>query len=497
MGNSNGSLSDYWAAFRKYRGLQGGYVWDWIDQGLARVDAAGHPYFAYGGDFGETPHDANFCINGLVGPDGVPHPALFELKRLVQPIRVRAIDAPRGRLEIHNEQDFTDLRWLRGRFTLDVDGRVVQRGRLARLTAPPGSSQQVQLSLRRPVLSAGETARLTLTFETNRDLPWAPRGHEVAWEQIEIPWRPRALPRGRVRKAVPVDLVEAHDRIEINSKLLELVFDKSLGQLTSLVSQGRRQLLAGPQLAVWRAATDNDGIKALGGQEWKPMGRWQSQGLADPSIETRSIRTRQREGAITVTIDQHTLGIDHVHRYRVGPDGEVFVTNTFVVPEALDDLPRLGVELTLPASLDRLRWLGRGPHESYPDRKVGARFGRFESRVADEYVPYVVPQEHGHHTDTRWLELCDASGFGLRFASDAAFGFSASHYRAAQLFAAAHTSDLRPSDAVHLHLDRLHRGLGTGSCGPDTLPRYRIRPGRYRFAYSLSVVGSASTRSAR
>jgi beta-galactosidase len=166
----------------------------------------------------------------------------------------------------------------------------------------------------------------------------------------------------------------------------------------------------------------------------------------------------------------------------------VGIASVFVVPAALDDLPRLGLVLALEPGLERLVWLGRGPHESYPDRKAGARLGRFESTVSEQLVPYGMPQEHGHHTETRWLELRDARGRGLRVEADAPFGFSASHFSAEDLFRATHLHELEPRPEVILHLDRAHRGLGTGSCGPDTLPRYRIAPGTLRFALRLRPI---------
>ena len=487
MGNSNGSLADYWAAFEKYRGLQGGFIWDWVDQGLRQTDEQGRAFWAYGGDFGDEPNDANFCINGLVWPDRTPHPALFELKKLAQPVVVEERDLSRGRIRVVNKADFRDLRWLRGRFALEVDGRVVQRGRLPRLTAEPGGSQDVTLPLRRPELTAGETCWLTLCFETVRETRWAPARHEVAWAQLPMPWKPRRTSPRR-RAAGALESASENGRLEVRGRGFQLAFDEQEGRLVSW-SAGKRSILrAGPSLCVWRAPTDNDGIKARpSGQAHKPMRRWQDQGLDSLATETDTVVSRTaRDGALVFEVrERATGGLEHRCTYRVTADGAVAASHVFRVPDPLDDLPRLGVVLVLEPGLEQLRWLGLGPHESYPDRKAGARRGRFESTVTEQYVPYVVPQEHGHHCDTHWLELRDDKGRGLRIEADAPFGFSASHLSAHDLFRAAHTCDLEPRPEVVVHLDRAHRGLGTASCGPDTLPRYRIKPGRYRFDYRM------------
>jgi beta-galactosidase len=188
----------------------------------------------------------------------------------------------------------------------------------------------------------------------------------------------------------------------------------------------------------------------------------------------------------------------HRHVYRLAEPGVVAVENRFQIPRELPDLPRLGVCLRVSAAFDRLTWLGRGPHESYWDRKAGAALGRFESTVAEEYVPYIVPQEHGNHTDVRWLSLCDDAGRGLCVEAVPEgrgewLEFSASHFTAADLTAAAHTNELEPRDEVVLNLDRFQRGLGTAACGPDTLPRYQTRPGTHRLRFRLT----AATKSRR
>ncbi|MFP6629514.1 MAG: glycoside hydrolase family 2 TIM barrel-domain containing protein [Myxococcota bacterium] len=487
MGNSNGSLHDYWQAIEAHHGLQGGFIWDWVDQGLLEEDENGRVYWAYGGDFGDEPNDKNFCINGLVWPDRTPHPAMHEFKKLAQPVRVTARNLRAGRIRVENRQDFSDLRWLRGRFELHVDGVRVQKGSLPRLSAGPGEYEDVELALQVPALAPGETCILTLRFETARELPWADAGHEVAWEQLALPVRKPRPRKPRVKR--PLSLETAPDSLIAEGSGVRIEIDRTAGVVTHLDFDGVSPLLDGPRLQVWRAPTDNDGVKAWGGHG-KPLGRWRDLGLEKLEVQKTSVRgSRHKNGAVSIAVSQQTnVGIVHRHVYRLGEPGVVIVENDFRVPPELFDLPRLGVTLRLGAAFDRLSWLGRGPHESYADRKLGAALGLWRGSVVDEYVSYIVPQEHGNHTDVRWLVLANERKRGLRIEvapGEAPFEFSASHFTAEDLTAATHTNELEPRAEVILNLDCFQRGLGTGSCGPDTLPAYRTKPGRHRLAFRL------------
>jgi beta-galactosidase len=494
MGNSNGSLHEYWEAIESHQGLQGGFIWDWVDQGLRKQDERGRSYWAYGGDFGDEPNDAQFCINGLVWPDRTPHPAMFEFKKLAQPVRVKAQSLRAGRIRVENRQDFADLRWLRGRFEVSVDGRIVQRGRLPRLEAGPGQSQDVTLALRALALEPGQEAFLTLRFETIRALPWAEKGHEVAWSQL--PLKRRAAARSKARPPSGFSLEKESARLVAEGEGVRLVVGRESGAIEQLEFRERGQsfepMVAGPRLQVWRAPTDNEAVSPVG-TVGRILQRWRELGLDRLEVtKTRVTGSRARDGAVVITISQETgIGLAHRQVYRLEKPGVVDALFAFQVPKHLTDLPRLGVTLQLAPALDRLQWYGPGPHESYSDRKIGAAIGRYESRVADQYVPYIVPQEHGNHVDARWLTLRDEAGRGLRVEASAdPFDFSASHFTAEDLTAASHTHQLEARPEVILDLDRVQRGMGTAGCGPDTLPAYLTRAGAHRLSVRLRGVWS-------
>ena len=496
MGNSNGSLCDYFDAFEEHHGLQGGFVWEWMDHGLQKRDAKGRTYWAYGGDFGDEPNDLNFCCDGLVWPDRRPHPALEELKKLAQPVAVAGRDVRSGRLRVTNKQDFATLAWLRGVWELVVDGRVAASGRLPALRTPPGETEDVRLPLRAPALHPGQEAFLNVRFVTAAPTPWAAKGHLVAWDQL--PLLAKARPAWKPAKTVGktrFEVDESDGLLVLRAGDLEATVSPGAGRIERLAWKGEPVVLAGPQLQVWRAPTDNDGIKGIPDQGGRPLDRWLAAGLQDVKLSTHGVETRVgRDGTLRLVIEQigscpaSARAFRHGHAYRLRPEGVVVCENFIETDGALPDLPRVGVTLVLPPEFERLRWFGRGPHESYRDRIRGAAVGWYAGTVSGQYVPYIVPQEHGNKTDVRWLKLETPDGRVLRVvAAGRLLECSASHFTAHDLFLARHTIDLEPRREVILNVDYAQRGLGTASCGPDVLPAYRILPGRYRLNFRMEV----------
>lgn len=492
MGNSNGSLSDYWDAFESTPGLQGGFIWEWLDHGIRQKDANGREYWVYGGDFGDKPTDANFVCDGLVWPDRTPHPAMWECKKLQQPVCVDAIDLEVGRIRIRNKQIFTTLGWLRGSWEVSVSGRVVQAGKLPSLKTLPGDEETIVLPIRRPELQPGDESFITIRFVSAAATRWCEAGHEVAWEQLALPYR--AAGRGRrkpLSRQEPVMLERSGGVFTITAGPVTAIADGA--GLTALRSGNSDFLLSAPQVNVWRAATDNDGIKFWSGQETKPLGKWRKAGLPKVELATRSCKARKvQDGSVILEIESLATAIGgkvrHYHSYTFLPGGEIIVDNHFRCDKALPDLPRLGVTLMLQPGFETVAWFGRGPHESYSDRKRSAAVGLYESTVTRQYVPYIVPQEHGNKTDVRWLSLVNSDGATIRFsAMDRLLEASVSHFTAGDLYSAAHTIDLEPRAETIVNLDYAQRGLGSGSCGPDALERYRIPAGDYRLGYRITL----------
>ncbi len=488
MGNSTGNLKEYWDAIENHKGLQGAFVWDWVDQGLLKTDEKGRDYWAYGGDFGDEVNDLNFCINGLIWPDRTPHPAMYEYKKVIQPVAIRARVLADGKIEILNKQDFVSLSWLRGRWELTVDGVVVQKGKLPKLRAAAGKTQKITLPVKKPKLQPGQECFLNVFLQQAVDTKWAPKGHDVAWEQFRMPFKARKPKPATVEGSLEYQQDETS--VVVFNDLLRVTFDKEAGRIGELCWHGRTILKAGPRFNIWRAPTDNDGIKGL--EDNRSLGRWKAVGYDGLELKTESAVVRAaKNGTVTVTV--RTLarpgnagnGLKHRHTYTICPAGDILVENEFRINRKLPDLPRLGVSLTLRPGFEQLAWLGRGPWENYCDRNAAAMVGLYAGTVDGQYVPYILPQENGNKTDTRWLALTDADGAGLLVAGMPLMEFGVSHFSIDDLTRAFHTNELERREEVFLQLDLKQRGLGGNSCGPDTLEQYRIPPGNYTFAYRL------------
>jgi beta-galactosidase len=462
MGNSCGSLHDYWTAIRAHPGLQGGFVWDWMDQGLLQRLDDGTQRWAYGGDFGDEPNDGTFCCNGLVGPDREAHPSLLELAKVVQPVLIEPVDAARGLVRITAETEFRDLSFLTPSWHLAVDGEVVGTGTLDPLRLSPGESGEVRLPYDAPALEPGQVAHLTLQFALADDTAWASAGHVVAWEQLEV------------ARAVP-------SRADRSERFDAVTVDHETGRI---VLPG---VLAGPELVLWRAPTDND-LQA----QPAPAARWDSWGLRSLTLEERdaevldggAVRITERwRGAIS------EVDVSHVMTVQPLQDGGAEVLHEVVVPAPLDDLPRVGVRLTLGPGHEEVEWLGRGPHEGYSDRCASTPVGRWRTTVDDWSVRYVHPQANGNRTGVRWMRLPSGDGAGLEIEGVDDLQVTVAHHTDHDLHEARHADEVPRRDETYVTIDGGQRGVGTGACGPDTLLPYRLGPGTYRWAYRLRPMG--------
>ena len=450
MGNSNGSLADYWDVITSTPGLQGGFIWEWKDHGLLATLPTGRRGFAYGGQFGERPHDGNFVADGLMSADLRPHPVMQEVAWVYRPVASDVVD---GELRITNRRSFTGIGDLRGSWELLVAGEVAGAGVLDLAgDVAPGAAVTLPLPCEAP---DADDVLLTVRWTQRRNTRWAPAGHLVAWDQSALTSLPAPTP-----EKCPVPDSERTD--------------------PGIFRKGRGEMWSVPELCVFRAPVDNDGFKLL-----PDLGRRFGVGGS-------ALMTWQDAG-----IDQRPAGdvLDHRHDVTALDDGSEVHEHVVVVPAELDDLARVGVTFRLPVGFDRLRWYGRGPLENETDRNRGALLGIWESSVDEP--PYLVPQHFGLRTDCRWFEFARSNSDGseavrLDVIDPSSMHVAATRFTVGDLYAAGHETDLRPRRSLVVHADVVHRGVGTASCGPDVLDRYRIEPGTYRFSYRLSVRRSAA-----
>ncbi|WP_116952155.1 glycoside hydrolase family 2 TIM barrel-domain containing protein [Jiangella endophytica] len=467
MGNGPGGLRDYQDLFERHERCQGGFVWEWIDHGLRARDASGREYYAYGGDFGERFHGGNFVADGLVLPDRTPSPGLVELKKVLEPLRITG-SAEAGRVSVANLHEVLDTGGYVFRWTVTDDGAEVAAGTLPVPVVPAGGRADVELPPLPP--ATGETW-VTVSAVLAADASWAAAGHEVAWGQVPL------LPAPPVPPAlVPPGLVRLEPPAAGSARL-----DPVSGRLSGLGGLD----VTGAALDLWRAPIDNDASPlATLAATWRTLGLDRLTHRVDGiSAEDEALVVDTR-----VAPAARAFALRAVYRWTPAGDDAVRLTLS-VTPEGEwpgdVPLPRLGVVLELPARYDRVTWFGCGPGEAYPDSREAARVGRFDRGVDDLQTPYVYPQENGHRTDVRSAFVHAADGSGLAVDGAPMFGLTVRRWTTADLEAARHHAELRPRDRVYVTLDLAQNGLGSASCGPETLPRYRLPVAPAEFAVTL------------
>ncbi len=480
MGNSNGSISDYVEAFYAEPALGGGFVWEWRDHGIAQTDAQGRFFWAYGGHFGEARHDGNFCCDGLVGPDGVPHPGLREYMWAARPVTAEWLGG--NRVRFFNRRVFTSTADLSATWSLQKDGETVEQGVLDCVVAA-GGSLDVSVPINTSIDLMAEF-HMTVAWSLKADTDWAEAGHIVAWDQLTLSApkmleQPVAIP--------PVLQGEAVAGKTLSSCALSINVDDR-GLIQSIMHDGKRLIAGDITACFWRAPTDNDGVQTLPESVMPSrLKEWRVLGL-----------DRLEMGVPRVRVDGDSLLIERewwadngptaVHRsHWTLSDGTAHIDEEIIVPEAWIDIPRVGVRFEVPSGFESFSWRGRGPDESYPDRYKAQIVGRWRSTVDDQYHPFAFPQEHGAHHQTRSFTLTDAAGHGLAISLPQMASVSARHHHDVDLARATTLADLVCQESIEVHIDVAVRGLGTGACGPDVLPAHRINPGSYRFGWTLTV----------
>ncbi len=495
MGNSVGNLWKYWDPIYKHPSLQGAHVWDWVDQGLRKPipkkvagtlrvpSAAEGTFFAYGGDYGPpgTPSDGNFCMNGLVASDRTPHPSLIQVKKVYQPVRMKAVDLRRGKIEITNGYDFIGLEHLDGSWELLGDDHAVAGGKLPKIELAPGQKKDIAIPLPKVEAVAGVEYWLNVKFRLSEGDSWAKKGHVVAWEQFKMPIGSAKPAAGAA--VPPLDMKEDGNAVNLTGKDFSMAFDKKQGTFTSLVYKGVELTESGLRPNFWRAPIDND----RGNKMPNRCGVWRGAG-ADWKIDSVNVK---RLSPQTVKIDvKGTLPdvpADYNVTYTVFGSGNVVVAVDYKSTKAkLPEIPRFGMQMTVPGGFETMTWYGRGPSESYFDRKDGYAVGVYSGTVDEQFTDYSRPQENGNKTDVRWVALTNDKGIGLLAVGDPLLSVSAWHYTIADLEGAKHTFEMTRRDDITLNLDYRQMGVGgDNSWGARPHPEYQLRDKQYKYQFRL------------
>lgn len=440
MGNALGNFKEYWDEIYSNPRMLGGFIWDWVDQGIYKTLPDGRRMVAYGGDFGDRPNLKAFCFNGVVMSDRETTPKYWEVKKVYAPVQ---LTMDNGQLTIRNRNHHIDLGGYRCLWSLLENGRKIKQGEIILPAVAPGETGTVTL----PDMKVNKQAdvRLNISMVLKTDAPWAKAGHEVAWEQFALNDYPMAV----------ADVVKPGKR---KNKVSALA------------------LLKDSYFQAFRAPTDND--KSFG--NWLAKD-WKNQKLDTPEVVVITPETETVEADGTVSkrsISEYRYANGSIRvtsHYKIYADGTVDLEQTYRPQGELPELPRLGSAFVCGEEYENLSWYGRGPWENYPDRKTSCLIGRWDSNVRDQYTPYPRPQDSGNHEDVTEVLLTNKQGKGIRVtAIDKPFSFSALHYTAQDLYQHTHDCDLKPRKEVILSLDAAVLGLGNSSCGPGVLKKYAI-----------------------
>jgi len=488
MGNSVGNLQDYWDVIRSYDCLQGGYIWDWVDQTFLKHKADGTPFWAYGGDMGDNgiPNDSNFCANGLVQADRKPHPHLIEVKKVYQPVWFNPLDLENYKISIFNRNDFTSLSQYTFSWYIEENGFIIQDGTIKDISTPPHDSTLVAIPASKFSWKAGAEYFLILKAISNFDSPLIPKGHLIAWEQFKLPMK-ITDPGIKVTNLPDLTYTENSNSIIIAGQKFTSRIDKTTARLESFNQNGKELIRDGLKLNFWRSPNDND----LGNgmpercKIWKNAGdklEITDIGIKDQSKNSIAINFR---GVITKSESEINL----IYTYYGDGSIEIMVS---MDPKGMDlpELPRFGTTMVLHGEFTHVSWFGRGPHESYWDRKTSAAVGYFSGSVWDQYHAYVRPQENGNKTDVRWISVTNAEGIGLLVAGYPLINASVHQYLYEDLAYIPgknrHGSDIKPRDLVTLNIDYQQMGVGgDNSWGARPHDKYTLHPKKYEFRFRL------------
>ena len=548
MGNGPGALKEYQETFYKYRRLQGGFMWEWANHGLSKKldNGSGASFYAYGGDFGDEPNDRNFVMDGLCTSEHLPGPGLVELKKVYQPL---TFHKEGNSFLVKNRHDFVSLEGLRYEYEItrfsdeDVRNLTSSVGQIPGDRSGPGSTFTIEFAEQNDFMPCGTSQMelwLRIKFLTRHKLPWADINHEIAWADFR-------LDRGQgntssqpapANDMQPAKLSESRGVLQISGPRYTMTFDTILAKITGWSYKGVDVILkgAGPQLTFWRAPTDND----------KPFAAkiWRDHGLHMMTQQVRSVKYQHCEdtGSVEIIVESWfappvlAWGFETTTKYAISGDGQL-VIRIYAVPKGTNQpeiLPRVGLEMILPKDRDVTKWFGLGPGQSYKDMKEAGRIGMWERSVDDMMISYEMPQENGNRTETRWVRVTNENGAGIKATlqreqterdvsnrkSETAdsvwteqlaspldawemvhepedqpidertgFDFAVSRYTAADLDKAQHPHELKGTKGVVFRIDDDHHGLGSASCGPDTLEKYQLRMRTFDFTVTLDATG--------
>ena len=496
MGNSLGGFKEYWDLIRKYPHLQGGFIWDFVDQSVRWKGKNGATIYAYGGDFNRfDASDKNFCDNGLISPDRIPNPHMYEVGYFYQNIWTTPADLIQGEINVYNEYFFRDLSGYYLEWEVLFDGKPVRTGRVTELNVAPQQTAKLKLNIGK--ICSDKECLLNITYRLKNQENMLPAGYTVAKDQLIL--SPYKTPSMELKNAKTTNTVTVIPQIQdndshyliVNGEAFRLEFNKHTGYLNRYNVAGIEMMNQDAQLVpnFWRAPTDND----FGAGLQQKFAVWRNPGLKLTSFKWETVN---EQVILYAEYEMQHVSAKLNLTYIINNEGAVKVTQKMVTnPQAkIPPMFRFGMQVQMPKAFETIEYYGRGPIENYSDRNHSTTIGLYRQSVNEQFYPYIRPQETGTKTDIRWWKLLNAAGHGLQIVADAPFSASALHYTIKSLDdgidkAQRHSPEVKQSDLTNLCIDKIQMGLGCiDSWGAWPLPQYQIPYGDYEFSFILSPV---------
>ena len=491
MGNSSGDFQDLWNIIDSSKYLQGGFIWDWVDQGIQYTNDQGKKCWAYGGDLGgkDLQNDQNFCLNGLVTPDRKPHPGLFEVRKVYQKVQFRPSDLEHGKVLVQNRYDFGNLDNVEIQWRLVEGAKEIAHGTLPSLDIAPHGQQEVTLPFGNIDVRPDHEYFLDFSVFIKEPEPLLPAGFNIGSEQFQLPWGKYPLPQFSNKEAGKLVMEENNQSINVTGGNMIISISKTSGLITNYSYKGYKLIEEGPHPNFWRAPNDND----FGNGMPKRCEPWKN---ASNSRKVSSVKAETNaEGHAVVTVDYQLPDVQSSYetRYEIANTGEIRISGDLKPGEGkLPNIPKIGMQMRMPVTFDQVKWYGRGPQENYWDRHTAAYVGLYKSDVADLYYPYIRPQENGYRTDIRWVSFSNHDGVGLAAYGDPLICFSA-HHQTTDDFdpglekAQRHSCEVPVRDFVTVNLDYKQMGVGgDNSWGAWPHKEYLLWPDKtYHYEFML------------
>jgi len=501
MGNSLGNLQAYWDLIYQYPQLQGGFIWDWVDQTLLKTNQHGETIMAYGGDFGESPRpdSDNFLANGILQSDRTLNPHAWELKKVYQPLYFSSVDLASYTFVLENNHDFTSADYYNYDWILAKNGQQVKQGKLTDLNAKAGRKQVFTIDLVDYLLEKNAEYHLTIrATATAEHTAFIAEGDVVAWHQFALTQpifsAEKTTNTTNTSDAPGVQVLTMdtnQQQILIKGNRFTLAFNKQMGSILSYNLDGSELIKQGLAANLWRVPTDND----YGAQLPTKLAMWQQ---ASEQQQLELITAKQLANGKVVIHTEHLLGENaarFVTQYTINSQGVIDITADFYPQQWRSPmLPKVGMNMVLQGDYKHFTWFGRGPHENYIDRNSSAAVAIYQSHVNEQYHDYARPQETGNKTDVRWFTLTNGQGRGLRVKGHQLLSISAlpmlnsdlQHDRKAVRL---HGSEVKIKDLVNVNIDWKQMGIaGDNSWGALPHPDYQIPSGHYQYGFTLEPI---------